>query len=129
MNKKIVIKDFALYFIVGGLSALTEWVTFFITNLFTHYVVSTGIAFIVATYVNYLLGRKLVFQNYKKSTKEMFKVFIVSALGLILNVLFMYLFVNFIKLSELFSKILSTGIVFFWNYLSRKMFIYNKNKN
>ena len=53
-----------------------------------------------------------------------------SAIGLVFNVLLMYLFVTVIGLNTSFlktvSKILATGIVFFWNFFVRKLFIYKE---
>jgi len=52
------------------------------------------------------------------------------ALIIVFNVLLMYLFVTVIGLNTSFlktvSKILATGIVFFWNFFVRKLFIYKE---
>lgn len=67
--------------------------------------------------------------KYTKSRmKEVVLVFFVSAIGLGFNLLFMYLFVDVFgmntNLLKAAAKILSTGIVFIWNFLSRKLWIY-----
>ena len=121
------LKKFISYFFVGGLAALVEWLTFFIFNSFSSYFIATIIAFIVATTVNYFLGKKWTFKSYQKRKMDVVAVFVVSGIGLLLNLLFMYLLVEIIKIPyELLDKIIATGLVFIWNYLSRRIFIYNK---
>ncbi len=109
---------------------MTEWVTFFLCDkagLF--YTLSTMIAFLVATFVNFLLGRKFAFSKKSEGTaKEAFFVFLVSFIGLLINLGLMYLFVSLLFWNEMLSKIFATGIAFFWNFFSRKRLIYKENK-
>ena len=129
---KANIKQFISYFFVGGVAAIVEWVMFFIfaNVLQINYFVSTVIAFIFSTTANWILGRITTFKDnntYKdKKAKEAFLV--VSAIGLLFNLILMYLFVTVMgfdsSLGKTLSKIAATGIVFIWNFLIRKLVIY-----
>ena len=131
---KANIKQFISYFFVGGVAAIVEWVMFFIfaNVLQINYFVSTVIAFIFSTTANWILGRITTLKDnntYKdKKAKEAFLVFIVSAIGLLFNLILMYLFVTVMgfdsSLGKTLSKIAATGIVFIWNFLIRKLVIY-----
>ncbi len=130
------IKQFLSYFGVGGVSALVEWAVFSLLEylLDMPYLLATILAFIFSTTTNWFLGRTFTFKEsaYKdKKAKEIFLVFLVSAIGLGFNLLLMYLFVDVFgmntNLLKTIAKILSTGIVFIWNFLSRKLWIYRKN--
>ena len=131
---KANIKQFISYFFVGGVAAIVEWVMFFIFSnvLQINYFVSTVIAFIFSTTANWILGRITTFKDnntYKdKKAKEAFLVFVVSAIGLLFNLILMYLFVTVMgfdsSLGKTLSKIAATGIVFIWNFLIRKLVIY-----
>lgn len=131
---KANIKQFISYFFVGGVAAIVEWVIFFIfaNVLQINYFVSTVIAFIFSTTANWILGRITTFKDnntYKdKKAKEAFLVFVVSAIGLLFNLILMYLFVTVMgfdsSLGKTLSKIAATGIVFIWNFLIRKLVIY-----
>lgn len=131
---KANIKQFISYFFVGGVAAIVEWVMFFIfaNVLQINYFVSTVIAFIFSTTANWILGRITTFKDnntYKdKKAKEAFLVLIVSAIGLLFNLILMYLFVTVMgfdsSLGKTLSKIAATGIVFIWNFLIRKLVIY-----
>ena len=124
---KANIKQFISYFFVGGVAAIVEWVMFFIfaNVLQINYFVSTVIAFIFSTTANWILGRITTFKDnntYKdKKAKEAFLVFVVSAIGLLFNLILMYLFVTVMgfdsSLGKTLSKIAATGIVFIWNFL------------
>lgn len=77
------------------------------------------------------MGRTFTFKNsayQKKKTKEAVLVFAASAIGLVFNLLLMVLFVDVIgmnsNLLKTVAKVLATGIVFIWNFLSRKFWIY-----
>ena len=125
---KKIIQQFISYFFVGGISAIVEWIFF---ALFANFV---ELNYLFATATNWFLGRKWTFKGNKKyiekPKQEVLLVYFVSAIGLVFNVLLMYLFVTVIGLNTSFlktvSKILATGIVFFWNFFVRKLFIYKE---
>lgn len=128
MNRKNI-KDFLLYVIVGGIATVAEWVVFFLLGKVScHYAVATAIAYILSTFVNWLAGRILVFkQSNQPLFKEIVSVYLASIVGLILNLLIMWVAVDLINVNEMLSKIAATGIVFVYNFLVRKLLIY-KNK-
>lgn len=122
------LKKFISYFFVGGMAAIVEWVSFAVFNVFSNYNTATIIAFILATAFNYYLGKCLTFKNCKQSKKDIISVFIVSGIGLIFNILLMNLFIKVLKFNyQMIAKIICTGVVFFWNYISRRLFIYKES--
>ncbi|MBT4523243.1 MAG: GtrA family protein [Halieaceae bacterium] len=116
------------YFFVGGTSALIDWTIFTIFAYFAgfNYMLVSAGGFIVATFVNYFLSIRFVFKGstrFGQRTKMAF-VFIVSGIGLFVHQLVLYFFVDVIALNMLFSKVSATGLVFAWNFLARKHFIF-----
>ena len=128
MDKK-GIKEFLLYIIVGGIATVAEWVVFFLLGKVScHYAVATAIAYILSTFVNWLVGRILVFKESNQPLlKEILSVYLASIVGLLLNLLIMWVAVDLINANEMLSKIVATGIVFVYNFLVRKLLIY-KNR-
>ena len=123
------LKKFISYFFVGGMAAIVEWITFYLSNLFINYTISTIIAFVLATTFNYFAGKAMTFKNYKQEKKDIISVFIVSGIGLLFNVLLMRLFIEVLHFKiNIIAKVLATGIVFMWNYISRRLFIYKDNR-
>ena len=112
------------------------------TNLLgIHYLISKFLGFVVSAVVNYLLSIKFVFTQKKEMDKKKeFTVFLIlSAFGLLINEIVMYLCIDGIyarsgQLQELvshanmvaLSSILATGIVMVYNFISRKLFLERK---
>ena len=119
MKLKDNVKQFVMYLIVGGLATVVEWVVFYILgNLMSvHYMGATAIAFIISTFANWLFGRIILFGTDGSAAKELVQVYIISIGGLVLNLLIMWVAVSCIKIDKMLSKIIATGIVFFWNFL------------
>ena len=127
-----LVKQFCSYFCVGGVSALVEWACFYLFYYICGlwYAVATVAAFVFSTLTNYVLGRLWTFraQSQKKSLREVLAVYAVSAVGLVFNLILMYLLVDIAHLPAMLSKVAATGLVFIWNFLSRKLFIYKETK-
>ena len=125
-----------LYLFVGGTAALVEWGLFY---LFFYYLlvglglsvdaltmVATALAFGLSTLYHYFLGNILVFDSGSKydKSKELSLVFLVSIMGLVFNLVLMYVFVGLLAWQPMFAKVLTSCIVVVWNYLSRKKWIF-----
>ncbi len=129
MNKNNI-KELLLYLVVGGVATVAEWAVFFVLIKCTlHYAIATAIAYILSTFVNWVMGRLLVFKETKGSVlKEILSIYLVSIVGLLLNILIMWVAVDLLSFGEGISKIGATGIVFFFNFFVRKLVIYRKEK-
>ena len=105
----------------GIMIALTEF-------LGIHYLASSGISFAVSVIYNYMLSVKWVFDAKKDANKtQEFIVFIVlSVIGLGINQLFMWLFVDMMHIYYMLSKIIATVIVMVYNFITRKIFLEKK---
>lgn len=125
-----------LYLFVGGTAALVEWGLFylFFTKLLPPLgllytktmLLATALGFCLSTLYHYFLGNVLVFNSGSKYErgKEISLVFLVSIIGLIFNLVLMYLFADVLKWHPMVSKVLTSCIVVVWNYLSRKKWIF-----
>ena len=125
MQKK-EIQDFFKYLLVGGIATVSEWVIFFfLDKAHIYYAIATVIAYMMSTFVNWLMGRILVFKKSDQPLwKEILSIYIVGIIGLILNLIIMWFAIELFHLSNMFSKILATIIVFSYNYIIRKILIY-----
>ena len=128
MIKNKNLKEFLLYLVVGGVATVTEWLIFFVLEKTAlHYMLATVIAYVIATFVNWLAGRVLVFKvSTKAITREIMEIYIASIVGLLLNLGLMWLMVDAFDFNEMLSKIIATGLVFLYNFLIRKLVIYKK---
>lgn len=112
---------------VGVLCFLIDFaVLFVLTDLAqVDVLISSAIAFTVSVIANYYLSVKFVFAvDEKKSKIRNFILFVVfSVIGLLLTELLMHLGVNVLVWNYMFVKILATGIVMVFNFVTRKIFL------
>lgn len=121
---------FLSYVFVGGVATLVEWGLVWLLNgvFLLQYLLATALAFIASTYSNWVLGRLLTFSSAdKKVNNEVMKIYIASAVGLLMNLGIMWLLVDKAHIAVMLSKMIATAIVFSYNYLIRRFFIYRKN--
>ena len=129
IRDKKILKELFLYLLVGGIATVAEWSFFYLADDICgwHYLPATIAAYILSTFANWIAGRLILFKETGKNILlEILSIYAASVLGLLLNLLIMWLAVDIFHVREMFAKIISTGLVFMWNFLVRKMFIYKK---
>ncbi len=86
--------------------------------------VAAAVSFSVSVVVNYLLSMKFVFKSKGESkTREFLVYLILSVIGLGLNQLIMWVGIDVFSVHYLLTKIIATGIVLVYNFVTRKVFI------
>ena len=118
------------YGFVGGVAFLVDYGTLFCLTHFAGipYLWSAAVAFILGLVTNYLISISWVFShNGKMQVWQEFLFFaIIGVIGLALNELIMYVGTDIVQLHYMISKLISTAIVFFWNFFARKFLLFNK---
>ncbi len=118
------------YAIVGGCAFVVDygslWLLTEVCHL--HYLVSAVIAFLLGLTCNYILSTSWVFGDRRmKNRWAEFSVFaIIGVIGLGLNELIMYVGCEKLHLHYMVAKLVSTAIVFFWNFFARKFILFNQ---
>lgn len=129
--------------VVGFICFLIDFgITTGFTNILgIHYLVSKFLGFVVSAIVNYILSIKFVFTQKKEMDKKKeFTVFLIlSAFGLLINEIVMYVCIDGIYVHSAFlqkkisdglmvsiSSVVATGIVMVYNFISRKLFLERK---
>ena len=115
------------YGFVGGLAFVVDFgLLFLLTNYCgVFYQVSACISFIAGLTVNYLISIAWVFNKSKSNNTALtdFLLFaLVGVVGLGLNAVIMYACTELLGVYYLLSKIISTVIVFVWNFIGRRYF-------
>ena len=118
------------YLIVGGLATIVEWAGFwlFSEKMGIAYLLATTFAFAISTFANWLFGRLLVFRGKQNQSllREILSVYLASVVGLLLNLLIMFVLVQLLALGKMPAKMIATVLVSAYNYLIRKLVIYKK---
>lgn len=116
------------YLIVGATACIVDFIIFFTLVNFLNlgWPYAASLSFLSATVLNYRLSITYIFASgiKFKVKEEMLLILLVSFFGLILTQCFIYLFYNLASINLFFSKVITTGIVFFWNYSSRRYIVF-----
>ncbi len=107
----------------GVLTSLKEF-------LGVHYLVANAASFTVSVIANYILSMKYVFHGKKDTSRvREFIIFtVLSALGLLLNQLIMWITVDGMSIYYVAAKVIATAIVMIYNFVTRKLFLEEKNQ-
>ncbi|MBQ4563015.1 MAG: GtrA family protein [Lachnospiraceae bacterium] len=131
--------QFFRYVFVGGIATVVDWGLLYV---FEHLLramipgdmmmtaskyIAAAIGFGGGLFVNYFLSRAFVFNaqssRAKSRTAEFLGHALVGVIGLGLTELLIFLG-SLLSVHYMIAKVAATVIVFFWNYLARKFFVY-----
>ena len=89
--------------------------------------ISTAVSFSVSVFANYLLSMLFVFKSKEDNKiKEFIGFLLLSIGGLLLDQLVMWLGTDVVTIHYLVVKILATGVVAVYNFVTRKLFLEKK---
>ena len=122
-------KQFGKFAIVGLTSLAVDYalLMFLVEACEADLFFSTTVSFIVSVIINYVLSMKYVFDHREgMSRKREFTIFaILSAVGLGLNDLYMFVGVTMLNIGYQAMKLISSFLVTWYNFFSRKKFLSN----
>ena len=146
LQKQTLMQQILKFGVVGGLSFVIDFAVYsLIIMIFgkakTTVMVAAFFGFMISVIFNYIVSMKFVFEHDENMDKKKeFSIFVVlSAIGLALNegiilgVLAIYDMIPLLQsgiiwdYKEQVGKIIATGLVMIYNFISRKIFIEKKN--
>ena len=140
-----LIEQILKFSVVGGISFVVDFVVYALlcNVLMVHYIFAGVAGFFVSVVVNYILSMKFVFVSKDDMHKgKEFVIFVVlSLIGMGLNSLILFLCIDIvyvywmwlnhfldIEAMNLLAKIVATGIVMVYNFVTRKIFLEKKEQ-
>lgn len=96
-----------------------------------NYLIAATTSFILGLIVNYLLSNNHVFTDPKIKNKAVnFVAFsLIGVIGLVGNDVIIWICHEKIGLTVFLAKCISVVIIFFWNFLARRQFLYQGHKS
>jgi len=86
---------------------------------------SNAMGFVAAATSNFYINKKWTFKDKSSKMLHQYLLFVsISAIGLLLNTAFLYLFFQYMAISFYISKVLSVIVVFAWNFTANSLFTF-----
>ena len=107
----------------GAVSFLVDYgILYLLTEgIGVYYLVSSAISFAASVTVNYFICILWVFKGAKSTCGQSKFLFVASSVvGLGINQLLMWFFVDKIGIYYMIAKVISTVVVMFWNYVMKR---------
>lgn len=124
MSKKLILQIIKFGFVGGTAFFIDTGVLLLLSKLGINYLIANVVSFTVSVIYNYILSMKFVFDvKDSNTTKNFIQFIILSIIGLCVNEIIMKLCVDVVTLNLLFSKIIATGIVMIYNFITRKLLL------
>ena len=119
------------FLIVGIIATLCDWGAFYVLAypLNVHYGPAFIIALVVGALINYASNKKFTFRCTSRKVPHQFGVFfILMMMSLLIGMHVMGVLVEWFNAEAFFARIMTTGIMFFPNYLMHRYVTFNKNR-
>lgn len=122
-------KQIAKFLVVGGTAFLIDYgvMLALVEGVGIHYMISNILSFSLSVLYNYVLSVYWVFSPRKKERCASILFVILSIAGAFLNSYIMWELVEVIHMGYQWAKILATGIVMVFNFITRKWLFEGKN--
>lgn len=125
-----VVIQFFRYIFVGGIAFLVDGGSLFLIELMgIHYLIAAVFAFILGLTANFIMSKLLVFNGSEsnKSNRVEFIVYgVIGIIGLGITEIIMFAFTEKLNMHFMISKIIAAALVLVWNFMARKIALYNK---
>ena len=122
-----LINKIVRFIIVGGIATIIDFVFLYVFKEFLNFnvIIANTLSFIISVTYNYIASVTWVFDiDINRNKKIQFILFIIfSAIGLIINNLILHVLTDIISIHYLISKVIATGIVMVFNFITRKLFL------
>lgn len=124
-------KEFFKFALVGLAGTIINLaILYLLTELFgIYYIVSAIFGFIVAVTSNFILNKIWTFNEdiRENAFSKYGKFFIVSIIGLIVNLIFLYIFTEYFGIYYLISQVLAIGLALFVNFFGNKIWTFKNS--
>ena len=119
--------QFIKFCVVGGTGVVVDFgITFlFKEKLKLNKYIANSLGFMAAASTNYLLNRWWTFRSHDPEVAQQYVQFVgISAIGLILNNIIIYLLNDKARLNFYLSKLIAIGLATLWNFFMNYYFTF-----
>lgn len=127
--RRPMVRQFIKFAIVGSINTSIDYLGFAALVTWTHipYLLANVMTFSVAATNSYILNRRWTFRSADpRWQRQAVAFFSVMAVGLGLNSLALYLFVDHAHIHKLIAKAMGIVIVLFWNFFASRFLVFRE---
>ena len=123
-------RQITTFFGVGLVSTMADYGTLVLLRevFLVNPVYGSLVGYIVGGVVNYLLNRAHTFSTARDHVEAGWRFASVMVVGFTLTGIFMHVFAEKMGLNEMLSRMITTGIVFFWNFIAHKTWTFAETR-
>jgi putative flippase GtrA len=130
LNKYPLLLQIIKFGLIGTFNFIIDLLIYlFLTRqLFVYYILAHVLAFLIANSISFLLNKNFAFQDKNKD-----KIFIkylkflgLTTISLIISATILFVCVNYLKMFDVYGKILGTIVAAFWNFISYKTLVFKR---
>lgn len=122
---RLLNKEFLKFVISGGVNTLATYLVYLLLLLFLNYSLSYTVSYVSGIFLSYYLNTVFVFKE-KVSLKKFFKFPIVYLIQYLINILMLYILVEFLNLSEQIVPLIVIVVTIPITYTLSKLIIKSK---
>ena len=128
--KNSLFRQFFKFCVVGAIGTLINLAVLYslVEWLFVWYILGAAISFGVVVTSNYILNKIWTFHDKTKKTSAIFGSYIkfisISIIGLAINLIILYILVDYFHIWYIFSQIIAIGGATIWNYGGSKTWVF-----
>ena len=123
-------RQISTFFGVGLVSIVVDYGVFaLLSEVFAVHPVTAALAgYLVGGLINYLLNRAHTFNTDRSHVQAGLRFAGVMAVGFSLTGLFMWIFTQQVGLPGIVARVVTTGIVFCWNFGAHKLWTFGERR-
>jgi len=122
-------KQAFFYIFIGALATAVDWISFFSLNSLCRidYKIAVSISFSLGSAVNYILNKKITFNDQTRQIAIQLSIFVIWAvISLLISVFLMFIQVKLVGLQPIHARVITTGIMLAVNFCVQKYVTFNQ---
>lgn len=127
-------EEFIKYSLVSLICTFILYFIFFISELITkgNYIISNFISYTISFTILYIWDEKIFkskFVRKKDRINQAILFIIIRIIGFPLDSFILHILISKFKMNNMIAKVFASLIMFIYNYITNKLFVFKKNKS
>ena len=124
------VRQFVKYGIVGVMNTMIDFSVYYFFTRYAgfHFLAANFCSWVTAVMVSFLANKFWTFRSYDTAVlaRQSARFIIVAIISLVVSQSLLYTFVRIVGIRDLIAKVLTIGIVVFWNFFMNKFWTFRQ---